>query len=244
MNWYPKRLNFDYSNRIHVFEWKETDNHPLKPVTVTVHKKGEHLTAKSLSKDELDKKPTASTSWGGIDPLSAALQDYDSLNPVYVGKKEKSSRKFSQATSDFVEEDFQPWSGKRNLILMKYTTSEKLSIKTSFLNGGLSSGANVSTCIRNLQNTSLAEKVKHRLEQLDDFEEGSVREMLDLTQQEYINKIEDLNLALRESWEQDQRVKALKIVIQCAKLLADISVIQFYPSKFVLITDMPSIACT
>lgn len=29
---------------------------------------------------------------------------------------------------------------------------------------------------------------------------------------------------------QDQRVKALKIAIQCAKLLADTKVVQFYPS--------------
>ena len=28
------------------------------------------------------------------------------------------------------------------------------------------------------------------------------------------------------------------IFFQCAKLLADVSVIQFYPSKFVLITDI------
>jgi hypothetical protein len=36
----------------------------------------------------------------------------------------------------------------------------------------------------------------------------------------------------------EQRVKALKIAIQCAKLLADTKVIQFYPSKFVLISDI------
>ena len=28
------------------------------------------------------------------------------------------------------------------------------------------------------------------------------------------------------------------ICLQCAKLLADVSVIQFYPSKFVLVTDI------
>lgn len=84
----------------------------------------------------------------------------------------------------------------------------------------------------------MAEKVKHRLEQLDDFEEGSVKEMLNLTQQEYISQIEQLNVSLMESWKADQRVKALKLVIQCAKLLADVNVMHFYPSKFVLITEI------
>lgn len=49
--------------------------------------------------------------------------------------------------------------------------------------------------------------------------QGSVKEMLNLTQQEYMNRIEELNQALRESWEQDQRVKALKIGIQVVLII-------------------------
>lgn len=86
--------------------------------------------------------------------------------------------------------------------------------------------------------TTISEKVKHRLEQLDDFEDGSVHQMLDLTQQEYVLKIEQLNHELVQAWDTDQRVKALKIAIQCSKCLADTSVMQFYPSQFVLITDI------
>ena len=41
-----------------------------------------------------------------------------------------------------------------------------------------------------------------------------MQEMLNLSQQEYCNRIEELNNALIEAWDQDQRVKALKIVIQ------------------------------
>lgn len=119
-----------------------------------------------------------------------------------------------------------PW----QKILSKYTTNEKLSIQTSFLS---SQGPQV---VRSP--TSAADKVKTRLEQLGDFEEGSMQEMLDLSQQEYIKRIEELNTELTNAWESEQRVKALKIVIQCAKLLADTKVIQFYPSKFVLITDI------
>lgn len=84
--------------------------------------------------------------------------------------------------------------------------------------------------------TTMAEKVKHRLEQLDDFEEGSVRTM-DVTQQEYVQKIEQLSNELVQAWNNDHRVTALKIAIQSSKLLADTSVLQFYPSQFVLITE-------
>ena len=59
-----------------------------------------------------------------------------------------------------------------------------------------------------------------------------------MSQQEYIKRIEELNSALLKAWHEDDRVKSLKIVIQCSKLLLDASVIQFYPSKFVLITDV------
>lgn len=58
------------------------------------------------------------------------------------------------------------------------------------------------------------DKVKHRLEQLDDFEEGSVKETLNLGQKEYVKKIDDLNRSLIAAWDNDQRVKALKIAIQ------------------------------
>uniref|UniRef100_A0A4W3ISY0 VPS35 endosomal protein-sorting factor-like n=1 Tax=Callorhinchus milii TaxID=7868 RepID=A0A4W3ISY0_CALMI len=67
---------------------------------------------------------------------------------------------------------------------------------------------------------------------------GSQKELLNLTQQDYINRIEEQNQSLKDAWATDQKVKALKIVIQCSKLLSDTSVIQFYPSKFVLITDI------
>ena len=65
-----------------------------------------------------------------------------------------------------------------------------------------------------------------------------MQEMLNLSQPEYVKRIEELNVALVEAWENDQKVKALKIAIQCAKQLSSTSVIHYYPSKFVLITDI------
>lgn len=44
--------------------------------------------------------------------------------------------------------------------------------------------------------TYVVDQVKTRLEQLDDFEEGSVRQMLNLSQQEYVSRIDMLNREL------------------------------------------------
>ena len=41
--------------------------------------------------------------------------------------------------------------------------------------------------------------------------------MLNLSQQEYVNRIDELNSQLILAWDQDQRVKALKIAIQVRK---------------------------
>lgn len=81
------------------------------------------------------------------------------------------------------------------------------------------------------------DKVQHRLDQLDSFEENT-QKRTNLSQAEYVGQIEQLNKELVLAWNTEQRVKALKIAIQCAKLLADTDVIQFYPSKFVLVTNI------
>lgn len=178
-----------------------------------------------LSHSSLDgSDPLTQFAKAELDPLSKmAADEWDySCNKAVVGKKPK----------DTAEELVEPWLARRSAILTKYTTSEKLSIVTSFLPGG-------EKVVVKVQPTGgVVDKVRTRLEQLDDFEEGSVRQMLDLSQQQYTARIEQLNNELVQAWHSDQRVKALKIAIQCAKLLVDTSVMAFYPSKFVLITDI------
>ncbi|ELT89239.1 hypothetical protein CAPTEDRAFT_99699, partial [Capitella teleta] len=211
----------------------ETASHPLKSVTVTVIKSG---TKFPLSRSSSFGSQMSEGSSGFVDPLTSAMEGADPLSMFaaeeQTKKTSRSASKPPKESAEYFDDTFEPWSSKKMAILGKYTTSEKLSIATSFLSGpDKEKGAKAQTA-------TVSDKVKHRLEQLDDFEEGSVQEMLNLSQQDYVHRIEELNSALVLAWEQDQRVKALKIAIQCAKLLADVSVIQFYPSKFVLITDI------
>lgn len=240
---------------------EEATDHPLRPVTITLidgHSgvksnesqstssssmvgtltsthtpiPGNSLVDPLLSHSSLDgSDPLTQFAKEELDPLSKmAADEWDySCNVATAAKKSKDS---TEDTGWYQKSKDTAWSARRSMILNKYTTSEKLSIVTSFLPGG------EKVTVKVQPTSGVVDKVRTRLEQLDDFEEGSVRRMLDLSQQQYTARIEQLNSELAQAWHSDQRVKALKIAIQCAKLLVDTSVMAFYPSKFVLITDI------
>ncbi|XP_075145399.1 VPS35 endosomal protein sorting factor-like [Haematobia irritans] len=223
----------------------QTFDHPLK-ISNVIDSKGTR--APSLGSNASSRSSSMSIlteplnqSYDGTDPLSQfAKQEQDCIDPLtsmaseYETFKKVKSKIRSKDTVDHVDETLN-WNSRRLTILNKFTTSEKLSISTSFLTTPTQSHLGADTI---KVQTVVSDKVKFRLEQLDDFEDGSVRHMMDLTQQEYIARIEQLNHELVQSWNNDQRVKALKIAIQCSKMLADTSVLSFYPSQFVLITDI------
>ncbi|KAM4025171.1 VPS35 endosomal protein-sorting factor-like isoform 2-T2 [Anomaloglossus baeobatrachus] len=205
------------------------DYHPLKTITVTESK------SKKLGRKESTSSNSSSCSSSSVaDPLSSVLDGTDPLS-MFAATAESAAtttdvnRKKREKEEDFIGSDFEPWSSKRGEILARYTTTEKLSINLFM---GSERGKTTTP------GSAVSEKVRTRLEELDDLEEGSQKELLNLTQQDYISRIEDLNQSLKDAWASDQKVKALKIVIQCSKLLSDTTVIKFYPSKFVLITDI------
>ncbi|PNF32008.1 hypothetical protein B7P43_G06573 [Cryptotermes secundus] len=218
--------------------WEEVSDHPLKPLVVTVIESrvtrrtlGGSTTSSTGSSTPTPTLESLAAALEGTDPLTHfARQEMDPLSKMAADMWEPVPTDQRKSKDALLDDVIEPWATRKSAILNKFTTSEKLSIVTSFLSGG-------EKVVVKAQ-SSVVDKVKNRLEQLDDFEEGSVRQMMDLTQQEYMHRIEQLNQELVQAWNHDQRVKALKIAIQCSKLLVDTSVIQFYPSKFVLITDI------
>lgn len=164
------------------------------------------------------------TSWNGLDPLSAALSNFDKLTVSAEPKPAAFGPKVDKV-SCFIDDDFASWNAHKSKILNKFSNTEKLLIRSSFL----SFEKNVS---------NIPQKVKNRLEQLDEIEEGNFNDTMNLSQQDYAKRMEELNASLVEAWNTDQRVKALKIAIQSTKQLSAINVIFYYPSKFVLITDI------
>uniref|UniRef100_A0A3P9KGR6 VPS35 endosomal protein-sorting factor-like n=1 Tax=Oryzias latipes TaxID=8090 RepID=A0A3P9KGR6_ORYLA len=204
------------------------DYHPLKPIMVTDSK-----TRRGTRKGSTSSSSSSSSSSAPPDPLSSMLDGTDPLSmfaATSAGQPTDLGRRRREKEEEAVGPDFEPWAMKRGEILARFTTTEKLSINLCM---GSEKGKALGP-----GSSAVSEKVRTRLEELDDLEEGSQKELLNLSQQDYANRIEELNQSLKEAWASDQKVKALKIVIQCSKLLSDTAVIQFYPSKFVLITDI------
>ncbi|XP_068155355.1 VPS35 endosomal protein sorting factor-like isoform X1 [Drosophila tropicalis] len=198
----------------------------------------EHPLKRELATPMLDSKSKPlSLALEGTDPLTQfARQQELELSDSKISNEYELKAKRRERDRIEPEDNTLQWSSRRLGILNRFNTNEKLSLSTSFLVSSSSSSEGIGENIK--AQTVVADKVKYRLEQLDHFDDCSMRHMMDLTQQEYIQRFEQLKQELIQSWHSDQRVKALKIAIQCAKMLSYTTVLQFYPSQYVLITDI------
>ena len=84
----------------------------------------------------------------------------------------------------------------------------------------------------------LDHKTRGRLEQLEAATAAEEGRTLRLTQAQLVSRVDALNTQLRVAWRGEERVRALKIAIQVSKMLGDTAFPQFFPSVFVLVTEM------
>jgi len=140
-------------------------------------------------------------------------------------------------------DSYEPWRDKRASILTKFTTNKRIPVQANFLEE------------EKVAPPKAVDSAKSRLEELEqqaveaaaaagtaEGVPGSVAHLsqgkINMTQKEYIAHIEEQHERLKQAWESGERVLSLKIAIQCAKLLGDSSVPHFYPSMYVLLTDI------
>ncbi|CAF1314560.1 unnamed protein product [Didymodactylos carnosus] len=192
----PRKRDYVFERKQLIKSVAPTATHPLGVQTIK---------PPDVGKQSL---PTVSN---GIDPLSVLLVAntntvIDPLSEALAALTSKEKDKTTKLAAG-VDDSFEPWSSKKASILTRYTTSEKISITTAIV---LNDDDKEKMTITSQMAT--ADRIKMRLEQLDEFEGG--QETQSLTQQEYITRINDFNKEMIQSWKVDQRVKALKIVIQ------------------------------
>ncbi|QHO35249.1 UPF0505 protein [Arachis hypogaea] len=76
------------------------------------------------------------------------------------------------------------------------------------------------------------------LEELDDPQKFADEGVKVITWQEYVSRLYELKDEINRSWLAEDRVTSLKLSIKVAKLLMDTSVSEFYPTLFVLVTNI------
>lgn len=239
---YRKCLKHEVKKKKKVLDKTEIFDHPLKKEEITViESKGTRtkLGSSNVSSasstlslhtavDPLDGFSDPLSSFAKfVDPLSQMISETDSLTIATKRNSRILPKTLLNEENDSNTEKLVPWNHRKSEILNKFTTTEKLSIYSSFFRNSGSVKSHI-----------VVDQMKQRLEQLDKFDENDIQFMPGLSQQEYVVKIQQLNFSLVEAWRSGLRVNSLKIAIQCAKLLADTTPLQFYPSKFVLITDI------
>lgn len=213
-----------------------------------------------------DKKMKFSTSHPTpLDPLSSVLDGPDPLSdllgatdPLSEAAVSTSSRQVLEDSDDadnvIAKSKHSSWEQQRTSLLVKFTTTGTLTFTSSFLQPSDSAESRAVPSHRRVvktqttiterhrtQGMSGSERIRARLEQLDSLDEisgGTIREVGGLTQEEFTQRLIGLKQELIQSWHTDQRVKALKIAIQCVKLLSLSAPEHFYPHKFALVMEI------
>ena len=80
--------------------------------------------------------------------------------------------------------------------------------------------------------------IQARLDELNDPAAGQRADYSRITVHEYITRLKQLNEDIAAAWQASDRINALKLSIQAAKLLRDSSVPTFFPVLFVLVCDI------
>ncbi|EGG17750.1 hypothetical protein DFA_08749 [Cavenderia fasciculata] len=195
---------------------KEKETTPVVTTSTYLGSDDDPLLTSNNTVDPLSKAATEQQQRNTtVDPLAASIASMGGINTAHTSSKQM-----------YHDESYIPWSTMKPAILQQYTNDDLNPIQLSFMsNTGMSGKVKIS--INRLN------KILEELEQ--DKEE---KQPTQLTQGDIIMDMETLYSELLKAWKAEDRVRALKISIQTAKLLSDISIIKFYPSKFVIVTEL------
>ncbi|KAB2096057.1 hypothetical protein ES319_A01G083400v1 [Gossypium barbadense] len=118
------------------------------------------------------------------------------------------------------------WTSFKRFLMQRFPVSKMISV---------SSMSN--TIVRSGKAHEKSSSSTH-LEELDDPQKFSETDTKVITQQEYVSRLHELKDEINRGWHSEDRVKSLKLSIKVARLLMDTSVSNFYPTLFVLVTDV------
>ncbi|XP_039026976.1 VPS35 endosomal protein sorting factor-like isoform X3 [Hibiscus syriacus] len=132
----------------------------------------------------------------------------------------------SNGIEDSVQVQMKEWTSFKRLLMQRFPVSKMISV---------SSMSN--TILRSGKAHEKSSSSTHP-EELDDPQKSSEESTKVITRQEFVSRLHELKDEINRAWHSEDRVKSLKLSIKVARLLMDTSVLNFYPTLFVLVSDV------
>ncbi|KAL9658300.1 hypothetical protein ABK040_015620 [Willaertia magna] len=255
-SWQPKICDFkteqsDIKNQylqglINLGSSNSNNEHPLSPLfgvnissttvaTNAINKQKKIVTPSTPSFNDPLRSPSTPTGESYSDPLrSSSFSDPLSTptTPTTSSKQQQPTLNFGHLNRQIGAKQkpgYLNWNIKKQAYLKKYTTDKNIPVFSNILEEEEGENKN--------QTMTLQERLKMRLEELQ--KEDKDQDTQYMAQKDYIKHLEKLNEELKDAWNvQNDRVKSLKVIIRCSKILGRNVVPQFYPSMFILVSEV------
>ncbi|KAE8646062.1 VPS35 endosomal protein sorting factor-like isoform X1 [Cucumis sativus] len=157
------------------------------------------------------------------DPLRA--DDSATVSSFYLEDTENSPSIGVPSDSAFLSAE-KEWSSFTRFMTQRFPVPKLVSVTS------------VSNAIIKVGKTHEKSSTGMHSEELEEPQSITENEVKVINRQYYINRLREFKDELIRAWDASDRVTALKISVKVTKLLKDTCVLQFYPTLFVLVTDI------
>ncbi|KAL3322452.1 hypothetical protein AABB24_039852 [Solanum stoloniferum] len=151
------------------------------------------------------------------------------------GKPEDSMKGLGRTSTEIADEPYRDiaihflgkeWTSYKKVLMQKFPVSKMISISS------------LSSSIMKTGKGPEKPSANVHLEELDDPQRFAEEGVKYITLQEYVSRLTELKDEISRAWHASDRVTSFNLSIKVAKLLSDTSVLQLYPTLFVLATEI------
>ncbi|KAK9209763.1 hypothetical protein WN944_002131 [Citrus x changshan-huyou] len=192
-----------------------------------------HALPRSRADDHPLFAPSTSSNHHKVDVVDHESHDFfdplrsPAANAVASNKDVEDGESSSTVSSEAAAEvSVKEWTTFKRFLMQKFPVSKMVSVS-------LMPDVIIKTGKANVKDST----TKH-LKELDDPENFAEEDVKVITGQEYVSRLHELKDEIKRAWTAEDRVTSLKLSIKVARLLMDTSVLQFYPTLFVLAAEI------
>ncbi|KAL9441648.1 hypothetical protein AB3S75_020195 [Citrus x aurantiifolia] len=192
-----------------------------------------HALPRSRADDHPLFAPSTSSNDHKVDVMDHESHDFfdplrsPAANAVASNKDVEDGESSSTVSSEAAAEvSVKEWTTFKRFLMQKFPVSKMVSVS-------LMPDVIIKTGKANVKDST----TKH-LKELDDPENFAEEDVKVITGQEYVSRLHELKDEIKRAWTAEDRVTSLKLSIKVARLLMDTSVLQFYPTLFVLAAEI------